>query len=47
MRPLNASLTFPKLAPCVVTTGSPSFNHAWLIWDWQHDGAPTLAYEPR
>lgn len=26
--------------------GSPSFNHAWFIWDWKHKGAPTLAYGP-
>lgn len=26
--------------------GQPSFNHAWFIWDWQHKGAPTLAYGP-
>lgn len=26
--------------------GSPSFNHAWFIWDWRHQGAPTLAYGP-
>jgi hypothetical protein len=26
--------------------GSPSFNHAWFIWDWLHVGAPTLAYGP-
>jgi hypothetical protein len=26
--------------------GSPSFNHAWFIWDWLHQGAPTLAYGP-
>lgn len=25
---------------------SPSFNHAWFIWDWRHEGAPTLAYGP-
>lgn len=25
---------------------SPSFNHAWYIWDWKHEGAPTLAYGP-
>lgn len=25
---------------------SPSFNHAWYIWDWQYEGAPTLAYGP-
>ncbi len=25
---------------------SPSFNHAWYIWDWRHEGAPTLAYGP-
>jgi hypothetical protein len=23
---------------------SPSYNHAWFIWDWQHRGAPTIAY---
>jgi len=28
------------------STGSPSFNHAWFIWDWRHKGAPTLAYDP-
>lgn len=28
------------------STGSPSFNHAWFIWDWTHQGAPTLAYGP-
>jgi hypothetical protein len=26
--------------------GSPSFNHAWFIWDHQHNGPPTLAYGP-
>jgi hypothetical protein len=26
--------------------GSPSFNHAWFIWDHKHQGAPTLAYAP-
>lgn len=26
--------------------GSPSFNHAWFIWDWKHNGPPTLAYGP-
>ena len=26
--------------------GSPSFNHAWFIWDWKHIGPPTLAYGP-
>jgi hypothetical protein len=26
--------------------GQPSFNHAWFIWDWKHDGPPTLAYGP-
>jgi hypothetical protein len=26
--------------------GSPSFNHAWFMWDWKHQGAPTLAYAP-
>jgi len=24
--------------------GSPSFNHCWMIWDQQHQGAPTLTY---
>lgn len=24
---------------------APSFNHAWYIWDWQHDGKPTLEYD--
>lgn len=28
------------------TAGSPSFNHAWFIWDWLHEGAPTIAYGP-
>ena len=23
---------------------APSFNHAWLVWDWQHEGPPTIAY---
>ena len=26
--------------------GQPSFNHAWFIWDWKHQGVPTLAYAP-
>jgi hypothetical protein len=25
---------------------SPSFNHAWFLWDWRHDGPATLAYAP-
>lgn len=25
---------------------SPSYNHAWFIWDWRHDGPPTIAYAP-
>lgn len=25
---------------------SPSFNHAWYIWDWKHDGPPTIGYGP-
>lgn len=29
------------------STGQPSFNHAWFIWDWEYEGdAPTLAYGP-
>ena len=27
------------------STGSPSFNHAWYIWDRQHAGKPTLEYD--
>lgn len=23
---------------------SPSFNHAWFMWDWKHDGPPTIVY---
>jgi len=23
---------------------SPSFNHAWFIWDWRHGGEPTIAW---
>jgi hypothetical protein len=23
---------------------SPSFNHAWYLWDWTHVGPPVLAY---
>lgn len=26
--------------------GQPSFNHAWFIWNWLHEGPPTLAYGP-
>ena len=26
--------------------GSPSFNHCWMIWDWNHCGPPTIAYGP-
>jgi hypothetical protein len=25
---------------------APSFNHAWYIWDWRHEGPPTVAYGP-
>ena len=25
---------------------APSFNHAWFIWDWKHEGPPVLAYGP-
>lgn len=28
------------------SAGSPSFNHAWFIWDFDHFGPPTLAYGP-
>jgi hypothetical protein len=26
------------------SSGSPSFNHCWMIWDRQHRGPPILAY---
>jgi hypothetical protein len=26
------------------STGSPSFNHAWHLWDRAHLGAPRIAY---
>ena len=26
--------------------GQPSFNHAWFIWDWKHQGPPTVSYGP-
>jgi len=26
---------------------SPSFNHAWYIWDWRHDGPATIGYGPQ
>jgi hypothetical protein len=26
--------------------GQPSFNHAWFLWSWAHDGVPMLAYGP-
>lgn len=25
---------------------SPSYNHAWMIWDWRHEGPATLAWGP-
>lgn len=25
---------------------SPSFNHAWYLWDWKHEGPPTIGYAP-
>ena len=24
---------------------APSFNHAWYIWDWAHNGLPTIEYD--
>jgi hypothetical protein len=24
----------------------PSMNHAWYVWDWRHQGAPTLGWIP-
>lgn len=23
---------------------APSFNHAWFIWDWKHNGPPQIKY---
>lgn len=28
------------------TGKSPSFNHAVFIWNWRHEGAPTIGYAP-
>jgi hypothetical protein len=28
------------------STGSPSYNHCWYIFDWQHKGPPTIGYAP-
>ena len=28
------------------STGSPSFNHAWYLWDYMHRGRPSIAYGP-
>lgn len=28
------------------STGSPSFNHSWFIWDWTHRGPTTIGYAP-
>ena len=25
---------------------SPSFNHAWYLWDWKHSGPPMIRYAP-
>jgi hypothetical protein len=25
------------------SNGSPSFNHAWFVWDWTHNGPPIHA----
>lgn len=25
---------------------SPSFNHAWFVWDWTHEGPATIGYGP-
>ena len=27
------------------SSGQPSFNHAWYIWDHKHTGKPTLEYD--
>lgn len=24
----------------------PSENHAWYVWDWKHQGPPTIVYAP-
>jgi hypothetical protein len=25
---------------------APSFNHCWIVWDWQHTCKPTIEYAP-
>jgi hypothetical protein len=29
------------------STGSPSFNHVWLVWNWKHHGPPIIKYAPQ
>lgn len=28
------------------STGSPSYNHCWMIWDWTKQGWPVIDYGP-
>jgi hypothetical protein len=28
------------------TGNGPSDNHAWFIWNWRHEGPPTIVYGP-
>lgn len=28
------------------STGSPSENHAWYVWDWSNEDEPTIGYAP-
>jgi hypothetical protein len=28
------------------STGSPSYNHSWFVWNHKHEGAPVTAYGP-
>jgi len=30
----------------VGSTGQPSENHCWFLWDWRHTGPATIAYAP-
>jgi hypothetical protein len=52
---LTGSLKSPAFAKKLILTrrirwfadsnGSPSFNHAWFLWDHRQSGAPTIAYD--
>lgn len=35
----------PVPDPVTGKTSGPSENHAWYIWDWEHEGPATVAYD--